>query len=153
LPLSLQLSKSPSPTVIALPEDPRKVYDHGMRLVSWNVNGIRAVVPKQVLHSCLATYDPDVICLQETKAHPGQLTLDLPLYTCRYCKGANTRGYAGRAILSKIAPLAVHPHMGVERHDREGRVLAVEFATYFVVSVYVPNAKRDLSRLADRQDW
>ena len=124
-----------------------------MRIVSWNVNGIRAVVRKQMFHSCLATYDPDVICLQETKAHPEQVTLDLPFYPYQYWNGADRRGYAGTAILSKTAPLAVHHNMGVERHDREGRVLAVEFATYFVVSIYVPNAKRDLSRLADRQDW
>ena len=124
-----------------------------MRIVSWNVNGIRAVVRKQMLHSCLTTYEPDVICLQETKAHPRQVTLDLPLYPYQYWNGADRRGYAGTAILSKIAPLAVRYNMGVERHDREGRVLAVEFAAYFVVSVYVPNAKRDLSRLADRQDW
>ena len=124
-----------------------------MRIVSWNVNGIRAVVRKQMFHSCLATYDPDVICLQETKAHPGQVTLDLPFYPYQHWNGADRRGYAGTAILSKTAPLAVRHNMGVERHDREGRVLAVEFATYFVVSIYVPNAKRDLSRLADRQDW
>ena len=124
-----------------------------MRIVSWNVNGIRAVVRKQMLHSCLATSDPDVICLQETKAHPGQVTLDLPFYPYQYWNGAHRRGYAGTAILSKTAPLAVCHNMGVERHDCEGRLLAVEFAAYFVVSVYVPNAKRDLSRLADRQDW
>ena len=75
---SLQLSRSPAPAVIALPEYTRKVYDHGMRIVSWNVNGIRAVVRKQMFHSCLATYDPDVICLQETKAHPGQVTSTCP---------------------------------------------------------------------------
>ena len=124
-----------------------------MHLVSWNVNGIRAVVRKQMLHPCVATHAPDVICLQETKAHPGQVTLDLPLYPYQYWNGASRRGYAGTAILSKTTPLAVHHGLGVERHDQEGRVIAAEFATCFVVSVYVPNAKRDLSRLADRQDW
>ncbi len=136
-----------------LPKRPREVYDHRMHIVSWNVNGIRAVVRKQMLHPCVATHAPDVICLQETKAHPGQVTLDLPLYPYQSWNGANRRGYAGTAILSKTAPLAVRHGLGVERHDQEGRVIAVEFATCFVVSVYVPNAKRDLSRLADRQDW
>jgi exodeoxyribonuclease-3 len=129
------------------------VYDHSMHIVSWNVNGIRAVVRKQMLHPCLATHDPDVLCLQETKAHPGQVILALPAYPYQYWNGADRRGYSGTAILSKTAPLAIRHDMGVERHDCEGRVLAVEFAACFVVSVYVPNAKRDLSRLADRQDW
>ena len=124
-----------------------------MKIVSWNVNGIRAVVRKQVFHPFVAMYDPDVICLQETKAHPGQVTLDLPWHPYQYWNGADRRGYAGTAIVSKTVPLAVRHDMGVEHHDHEGRVIAVEFAACFVVSVYVPNAKRDLSRLADRQDW
>ena len=89
--------------MIALPEYTRKVYDH-MRIVSWNVNGIRAVVRKQMFHSCLTTYDPDVLCLQETKAHPEQVTLNLPLYPYQYWNGADRRGYAGTAIISKTAP-------------------------------------------------
>jgi exodeoxyribonuclease III len=124
-----------------------------VKIVSWNVNGIRAVVRKNVFHSLVATYNPDVLCLQETKAHPAQVSLDASRYPYQYWNGADRQGYAGTAILSTTAPLAVHYHLGVERHDREGRVIAVEFAEFFVVSVYVPNAKRDLSRLADRQDW
>src|SRR6266446_10250987 len=95
-------------TVKELPTYPCAVYDHRMNIVSWNVNGIRAVVRKQMLQPCVATYAPDVICLQETKAHPGQVTLDLPLYPYQYWNGADRRGYAGTAIVSKIAPLAVH---------------------------------------------
>jgi exodeoxyribonuclease-3 len=124
-----------------------------MHIVSWNVNGVRAVVRKQMLPACLDTHDPDVLCLQETRVHPGQVILDLPAYPYQYWNGANRRGYSGTAILSKTAPLAIRHGMGIERHDGEGRVLAVEFAACFVVSVYVPNAKRDLSRLADRQHW
>jgi exodeoxyribonuclease-3 len=124
-----------------------------VKIVSWNVNGIRAVVRKQVFHAFVATYDPDVICLQETKAHPGQVTLELPGHPYQYWHGAARRGYAGTAILSKTAPLTVRHGLGVERHDHEGRVITAEFAACFVVSVYVPNAKRDLSRFADRQDW
>jgi exodeoxyribonuclease-3 len=124
-----------------------------MNIVSWNVNGVRAVMRKQVFHAFVATCAPDVLCLQETRVHPGQVALDMPVYPHQYWHGAERRGYAGTAILSKIAPLSVHYGMGVERHDHEGRVIAAEFATCFAVSVYVPNAKRDLSRLADRQDW
>ena len=124
-----------------------------MKIVSWNVNGVRAVVRKQVLHAFVATYDPDVICLQETKAHPEQVTLTLPYHPYQYWHGAERRGYAGTALVSKTAPLTVHWGMGVARHDHEGRIIAAEFDACFVVSVYVPNAKRDLSRLADRQDW
>src|SRR5437870_3064494 len=105
-----------------------------MNIVSWNVNGVRAVVRKQMLHPCVVTYDPDVICLQETRAHPGQVSLDLPSYPYQCWNGADRRCYAGTAILAKTAPLTVRYGMSVERHDREGRVIAVEFATCFVVS-------------------
>jgi len=124
-----------------------------VKIVSWNVNGMRAVVRKQVFHAFVATYDPDVICLQETRIHPEQVTLALPCHPYQYWHGAARRGYSGTAIVSKTVPLTVRQGLGVERHDHEGRVIAAEFAAYFVVSVYVPNAKRDLSRLADRQDW
>ena len=124
-----------------------------MKIVSWNINGIRAAVRKGIFHQFVATYNPDVICLQETRVSAGQITLDLPEYPYQYWNGADKSGYAGTAIVSKTAPLSVRPHIGVDCHDHEGRVIAVEFPSFFVVSVYVPNAKRDLSRLADRQDW
>jgi exodeoxyribonuclease-3 len=124
-----------------------------VRLVSWNVNGIRAVLRKDVFVPFVAAYDPDIICLQETRVQPGQITLDLPSHPYHDWNGAERKGYAGTAILSKTKPLAVHHDIGVARHDREGRVIAAEFEAFFVVSVYVPNAKRDLSRLDDRQDW
>ena len=124
-----------------------------MKIVSWNVNGIRAVLRKGIFSPFVAATDPDVLCLQETKAQPGQLTLDLPSHPYHFWNSASRKGYAGTAIVSKTAPMAVQNDLGVARHDREGRVLAAEFAGFFVVSVYVPNAKRDLSRLIDRQDW
>ncbi|MGE3536832.1 MAG: exodeoxyribonuclease III [Candidatus Tectimicrobiota bacterium] len=124
-----------------------------MKIVSWNVNGIRAVVRKQLFAPCLAACTPEILCLQETKAQPGVVTLDLPSHPYQYWHGADKPGYAGTAILSTTEPLAVHTNMGVDRHDHEGRVLTAEFETFFVVSVYVPNAKRDLSRLEERQDW
>lgn len=124
-----------------------------MRLISWNVNGVRAVVRKQLLTPFVTAYDPDVLCLQETKVQPEQMRLDLPAYPYHYWYGAEKKGYSGTAILAKTEPLAVRYGLGVERHDHEGRVLTAEFATCYVVSVYVPNAKRDLSRLAERQDW
>jgi exodeoxyribonuclease-3 len=124
-----------------------------MKIISWNVNGIRAMLRKGMFCSFVAAYNPDVLCMQETKAQPEQITLDLPLHPYHFWNSASQKGYAGTAIISKTAPLAVQNDMGIPRHDREGRVLAAEFAEFFVASVYVPNAKRDLSRLSDRQDW
>jgi exodeoxyribonuclease-3 len=124
-----------------------------VKILSWNVNGIRALLQRQLLEPLLERYDPDVLCLQETKAQPGQVCLDLPSHPHGYWNGALRKGYAGTAILAKRPPLSVHRDMGVARHDGEGRLIAAEFEDVFVVSVYVPNAKRDLSRLAERQDW
>jgi exodeoxyribonuclease-3 len=124
-----------------------------VKIASWNINGIRGLLQRNVLDPFMATHDPEVLCLQETKAQPAQVHLDLPSHPYHYWNGAARKGYAGTAIISKTAPLSIRPEMGVTRHDGEGRVLAAEFEAFFVVSVYVPNAKRDLSRLADRQDW
>lgn len=124
-----------------------------MNIVSWNVNGIRAVVRSQALFTCITMSNPDILCLQETKAQPDQVTLELPAYPYRYWNSATKKGYAGTAIFAKTLPLRVHYGIAVERHDHEGRVVTAEFADFYVVSVYVPNAKRDLSRLPERQDW
>ncbi len=124
-----------------------------MKIVSWNVNGIRAVLRKALFTPFVDAVDPDVICLQETKARPEQVGLDLPSHPHQSWNSAEAKGYSGTAIFSRTPPLAVYPGMGVERHDSEGRILAAEFEQCFVVSVYVPNAKRDLSRLDDREDW
>lgn len=124
-----------------------------MKIVSWNVNGIRAVVRKQLFAPFVTACAPEVICLQETKARPGEVELDLPSHPYQYWHGAEKAGYSGTAIVSASEPLSVRYGLGVERHDHEGRVLTAEFERLFVVSVYVPNAKRDLSRLEERQDW
>jgi exodeoxyribonuclease III len=130
-----------------------KVEELPVKIVSWNVNGIRALLQRNHLAPLVASYDPDVICLQETKAQPEQVRLDLPSHPYHYWNGATRKGYAGTAVISKTAPLSIRLEIGVTCHDSEGRVIATEFEDFFVVSVYVPNAKRDLSRLADRQDW
>ena len=124
-----------------------------MKIVSWNVNGIRALLQRKLFYPFVADHDPDVLCLQETKAQPAQVSVDLPSHPFHYWNGAEKKGYAGTAVISKSAPLTVQHDMGVACHDGEGRIIAAEFAEFFVVSVYVPNAKRDLSRLSDRQDW
>jgi exodeoxyribonuclease III len=124
-----------------------------VKIVSWNVNGIRALLQRNLLAPFVAAHDPDVVCLQETKAQPEQVRLDLPAHSYHYWNGATRKGYAGTAVISKTAPLSVRQDIGVTCHDGEGRVIAAEFEDLFVVSVYVPNAKQDLSRLADRQDW
>jgi exodeoxyribonuclease III len=124
-----------------------------VKIVSWNVNGIRALLQRNLLAPFVAAYDPDVICLQETKAQLEQVHLELPSHPYHYWSGGTKKGYAGTAVISKTAPLSVRQEIGVTCHDGEGRMIAAEFQDFFVVSVYVPNAKRDLSRLADRQDW
>jgi exodeoxyribonuclease III len=124
-----------------------------VKIVSWNVNGIRALLQRNSLYPFVAAYNPDVLCLQEIKAQPEQVRCDLPSHPHCYWNGAARKGYAGTALFSKTAPLSVRQDIGVTCHDGEGRVIAAEFEACFVVSVYVPNAKRDLSRLPARQDW
>jgi exodeoxyribonuclease-3 len=124
-----------------------------VKIVSWNVNGLRALLQRNLLDPFLAAYDPDVVCLQETRAQPAQVRLDLPSYPFHDLNAATRKGYAGTAVLAKTAPLSLRQNIGVACHDGEGRVIAAEFADVFVISVYVPNAKRDLSRLTERQDW
>ena len=125
-----------------------------MRLISWNVNGIRAAVKKDFKAS-LELMQPDVLCLQETKAQDDQVAEALAgiegyrLYT----NSAVKKGYAGTAILSKNEPLSVRLDMGIEQHDLEGRVMALEFDGFFLVTVYTPNSGSELKRLAYRQHW
>lgn len=122
-----------------------------MKLISWNVNGIRAVLKKNFA-AFIETAAPEVLCVQETKAAPEQVSFALPGYQ-QFWNTAEKKGYAGTAIFTKIAPLSVRRGMGVAEHDREGRVLTAEFADFFLVNVYTPNAKRDLSRLEYRVQW
>ncbi len=123
-----------------------------MKLISWNVNGLRAVLRKNFIEF-LEAEQPDVLCLQETKCGPGDVE---QLMTARYATHFNCaekKGYAGTATLSRKPPLKVTTGIGIADHDREGRVLTTEFAGFFVVNVYVPNSKRELTRLEYRQQW
>lgn len=124
-------------------------------LVSWNVNGIRAIVKKGFIESVRAM-QPDVLCLQETKAAKEEALSALELLP-EYKSYANSskarKGYSGTAIISKEDPLHVTYDMGIEEFDQEGRVIAAEFSTYFVVTVYTPNSGSELARLDYRQTW
>ena len=117
-----------------------------MKIISWNVNGIRAVLKKGFL-DFINDFNPDIICIQETKAHPDQVDLDLENYKYKYWNSATKKGYSGTAIFSKIKPVSVQNDMNIEKHDDEGRVICMELKNYFLVTVYTPNSKRDLSRL------
>ncbi len=125
-----------------------------MRLISWNVNGIRAAVKKNFKAS-LESMQADVLCVQETKAQDDQVEAalaDLEGYRL-YANSAVKKGYAGTAILSKKEPLSVRLDMGIEQHDQEGRVIALEFDRFFLVTVYTPNSGGELKRLEYRQHW
>ncbi|WPC09774.1 exodeoxyribonuclease III [Globicatella sp. PHS-GS-PNBC-21-1553] len=125
-----------------------------MKLASWNVNGIRSVLNKGALQSYLNESNPDIICLQETKAQEDQVDFDFSeLGYYEYWNSAVRKGYSGTAIFTKIKPLSVTYGIGIEDHDQEGRVITLEFADYYLVTVYTPNAKRDLTRLEYRQVW
>ncbi|MBC8096666.1 MAG: exodeoxyribonuclease III [Akkermansiaceae bacterium] len=123
-----------------------------MKLISWNVNGLRAVLKKNFLEF-LAVEQPDILCLQETKCTPDQVEQLWPASYTTYWNCAEKKGYSGTAIFTKERPLKVTPHLGVPEHDREGRVLTAEYADFFLVNAYVPNSKRELTRLAYRQQW
>lgn len=122
-----------------------------MKLVSWNVNGLRACVGKDFEES-FRKLDADIFCLQETKLQEGQIELDLPGYH-QYWNYAEKKGYSGTAIFSRTEPLSVTRDIGVEEHDHEGRVLTAEYEDFYFVCVYVPNSQRELTRLDYRQAW
>lgn len=125
-----------------------------MQIVSFNVNGIRAISKKSFPED-MQNLSPDVLCLQETKATVDQVkeTIgDLNGYHI-YANEAEKKGYSGTAILSKVEPISVSYDMGIEEHDTEGRVIAAEFENYYVVTVYTPNSGNDLKRLDYRQTW
>ena len=139
-----------------------------MKIYSWNVNGIRAVEKKALFESFLSEHQPDVLCLQETKAQPEQVEADFaekyPEYE-QYWHSAEKKGYSGTAIFTKISPLEVHyglPADIIAQYElqdaygdttNEGRVLVAEYETHFVATVYTPNAKEDLSRIPMREQW
>ena len=121
------------------------------KFISWNVNGIRSVLKKGFLEF-VAEENPDVLCLQEIKAHPADVRLNLPAYHF-YWNSPQRKGYSGTAVFTKMKPLGVTQGMGISEHDQEGRILALEYEDFFLVNVYTPNSKRDLSRLGYRQKW
>lgn len=122
-----------------------------MKLISWNVNGIRACLQKGFL-DFFHEIDADIFCLQETKLQAGQHNLELPGYH-QYWNYAEKKGYSGTALFTKTEPLSVTYGIGVEEHDHEGRVITAEFEDFYVVTVYVPNSQRELTRLAYRMEW
>lgn len=122
-----------------------------MKLISWNVNGLRACMNKG-FKDFMDAVDADVFCVQETKMQREQATFDFPGYF-EYWNSAEKKGYSGTAIFSKIEPLSVTYDMGIEEHDKEGRIICAEYADFYLVDVYVPNAQRDLARLPYRQRW
>lgn len=122
-----------------------------MKLISWNVNGLRAVVNKGFYDS-FKNLNSDIFCIQETKMQEGQLDINIDGYEM-YLNSAERKGYSGTAIFTRIKPLNTTYGINIEEHDKEGRVLTLEFENFFLVNCYTPNAKRDLSRLEYRQVW
>ena len=122
-----------------------------MKLISWNVNGLRACMTKGFAEY-FASQGADAFCIQETKLQPGQIDFAPEGYHC-YWNSAEKKGYSGTAIFSRQEPLSVRYDMGVEEHDHEGRVIALEFPAFFLVTVYTPNSQRGLARLDYRMTW
>lgn len=125
-----------------------------MKLISWNVNGIRAIAQKNFFED-FKNLNPDILCLQETKAQDGQVaeTLTHVEGYYLYSNSAGRKGYSGTAILSKTEPLSVINNIGLADHDTEGRVICAEYEQFYLINVYVPNSGNDLRRLEYRQSW
>lgn len=122
-----------------------------MKLISWNVNGLRACAGKGFGESFKAL-DADVVCLQETKMQAGQLNLEFDGYES-YWNYADKKGYSGTAIYTRVKPLSVSNDIGIDEHDHEGRVITMEFDDFYLVCVYVPNSQDELKRLTYRMKW
>ena len=123
-----------------------------MKIISWNVNGLRSVLRKKFLEY-LDQEKPDILCLQETKATPDDVEQLWPASYTTYWNTAQKKGYSGTAIFTLVKPLKVTLGLNVEEHDNEGRVIVAEYPDFFLVNVYVPNSKRELTRLPYRQQW
>ena len=122
-----------------------------MKLISWNENGIRACVNKG-FKDFFEKIDADIFCVQETKCQPEQIDLEFKGYYA-YWNSAEKKGYSGTAIFTKKQPINVNYGIGIEEHDKEGRVITLEFEDFYMVNIYTPNAKRGLERLDYRQRW
>ena len=121
------------------------------KLISWNVNGLRACMEKGFL-TFFNEIDADIFSLQETKLQQGQISLDLPGYH-QYWNYAEKKGYSGTAVFTKEEPLSVSYGLGIEKHDHEGRVITLEFERFYLVTVYTPNSQEELKRLGYRMEW
>ena len=122
-----------------------------MKLISWNVNGIRACV-KKGFEDFFKEIDADIFCIQETKCQPDQIELEFKGYTS-YWNSAEKKGDSGTAIYTKKKPISVKYGIGIEEHDKEGRVITLEFEKFYMITIYTPNSKRELERLEYRQIW
>ncbi|WP_195999284.1 exodeoxyribonuclease III [Clostridium sp. 1001271B_151109_B4] len=122
-----------------------------MKLISWNVNGIRACVQKGFL-DFFNEVDADIFCIQESKLQEGQINLELEGYH-QYWNYADKKGYSGTAIFTKQEPMSVSYGLGIEEHDKEGRVITLEFKDFFIITVYTPNSQNELARLDYRMKW
>ena len=122
-----------------------------MKLISWNVNGIRACVNKG-FEEFFKQIDADIFCIQETKCQPGQIALEFEGYIS-YWNSAEKKGYSGTAIFTKQKPINAQYGIGIEEHDKEGRVITLEYENFYMVNIYTPNSKRELERLDYRQIW
>ena len=122
-----------------------------IKLISWNVNGLRACLTKGFAESFKAL-NADVFSLQETKMQQGQASVNLPGYR-QFWHSAEKKGYSGTAVFSRLAPVGVTYGLGIEEHDHEGRVITAEYERFYLVNVYTPNSKRELERLAYRMVW
>ena len=122
-----------------------------MRLISWNVNGLRAVLNKG-FKEFFDEIDADIFCLQETKIQEGQVDIETEKYF-KYWNYAEKKGYSGTAIFTKIKPIKVDYGLGIEEHDKEGRIITLEFEKFYLVNCYTPNSKRELERLDYRMIW
>ena len=122
-----------------------------MKLISWNVNGLRACVTKGFM-DFFAEADADIFCIQESKLQEGQIQLELPGYH-QYWNYAGKKGYSGTAVFTRQEPLSVSYGIGIEEHDQEGRVITLEFGDFYLVTVYTPNSQNELARLSYRMEW
>lgn len=122
-----------------------------MKLISWNVNGIRACI-KKGFEDFFKEADADIFCIQESKCQEGQVKLELPGYH-QYWNYARRKGYSGTAVFTKQEPLSVSYGIGIEEHDKEGRVITCEYESFYLVTVYTPNAQTELARLPYRMQW
>ena len=122
-----------------------------MKLISWNVNGLRAVVNKG-FYKIFEDFDADIFCIQETKLQEGQIDISFNGYK-QYFNSAIRKGYSGTAVFTKIEPISVKYGIDIQEHDQEGRVITLEFEKFYLVNCYTPNSKRELERLDYRMKW